>query len=154
MSTEVAFSTFLRQPNAVIAWLKRGDVVLKRRGQEALRLSVATRAEEDQRAVEALTHLISDSLEDAEVRHHVLTQVGNRFPWLLFLPDSARESFLSEFVRTARACATVGRFGRLEETLAAWRSTAEIYADPQLLARLTDPLTLDGEDIPAPGKQR
>ena len=46
---------------------------------------------------------------------------------------------MQEFLRTARACASVSRFDRLTIALAAWKATAEAYADPSV--------TIDGSDL-------
>jgi len=55
------------------------------------------------------------------------------------LPAAARRSFVLEILATARACAAVGGFERLTIALAAWKGTAEAYADPAI--------ALDGSDL-------
>jgi len=55
------------------------------------------------------------------------------------LPAAARRSFVLEILATARACAAVGGFERLTIALAAWKGTAEAYADPTI--------ALDGSDL-------
>lgn len=61
------------------------------------------------------------------------------WPRLEALPAAARRSFVMELIATARACAAVGRFERLAIALAAWRGTAEAYADPGV--------AVDGSDL-------
>lgn len=61
------------------------------------------------------------------------------WPRLESLPAAARRSFVLEILATARACAAVGRFERLTIALAAWKGTAEAYADPAI--------ALDGSDL-------
>ncbi len=60
-------------------------------------------------------------------------------PRLESLPAAARRSFVLEILATARACAAVGGFERLTIALAAWKGTAEAYADPTI--------ALDGSDL-------
>jgi len=60
-------------------------------------------------------------------------------PRLESLPAAARRSCVLEILATARACAAVGRFERLTIALAAWKGTAEAYADPTI--------ALDGSDL-------
>ncbi len=60
-------------------------------------------------------------------------------PRLESLPAEARRSCVLEILATARACAAVGRFERLTIALAAWKGTAEAYADPTI--------ALDGSDL-------
>jgi len=55
------------------------------------------------------------------------------------LPAAAHRSFVLEILATARACAAVGGFERLTIALAAWKGTAEAYADPTI--------ALDGSDL-------
>lgn len=68
-----------------------------------------------------------------------LTAWAKGWPRLEALPAAARRSCVLELIATARACAAVGRFERLAITLAAWRGTAEVYADPAI--------ALDGSDL-------
>ncbi|MBO0855109.1 MAG: hypothetical protein J2P18_15255 [Nocardia sp.] len=58
---------------------------------------------------------------------------------------------MSEFLSTARACLSVGRFDRLTITLESWKSSAEAYADPSLTPDGADLHYLDEpEDVPDP----
>jgi hypothetical protein len=61
------------------------------------------------------------------------------FPWVRFLPEDAVREFLVEFMDTARAATDLGTLGPLVPLIAAWKSTAEIYADKELYATLTKP---------------
>lgn len=83
------------------------------------------------------------------------------FPWLKHLPeDAAREFFeeLSEKIGEAQLHHTPGVLvsaehyvGYLDPLIAAWKTTAEVYADPELLEALTrDHDRDDFEDAPRP----
>jgi hypothetical protein len=64
------------------------------------------------------------------------------YPWVRFLPEGDRAEFVREFLETIKACASINSFFRIEAVVNAWRSSAEIHADPQLLAHLTKPLSV------------
>ncbi|WP_234382778.1 hypothetical protein [Streptomyces dysideae] len=61
------------------------------------------------------------------------------FPWVRFLPEDAVREFLVEFMDTARAATDLGTLGPLVPLIAAWKPTAEIYADKELYATLMKP---------------
>lgn len=75
----------------------------------------------------------------------------NAFPWVRFLPHEDVPAFLVELMESARASAERDDMAPLEAVIAAWRGTAEIHADPELLkaatARLDD---ADFGSVPVP----
>lgn len=138
MTTTVPFSKLLREPNEVVKQLDEGDVLISRRGAEALRLSKAGEAEQEVDAMQAMAQLIAASL-DEDTCDRIATRLVEPFPWIAFLPMKQCREFVGDFLRVSRACASVGRFERLSSTLNAWRATAEAYADPSV--------TPDGSDL-------
>lgn len=139
MTATATFSDLLRTPNDVIDKLETGgDVVLTRRNEKSLRLSFAGPAAAEADTLSALAQLIGASL-DEETCDRIAIRLFEPFPWMEFLPGTARREFVGDFLRTARACAAISRFERLTVTLAAWRATAEAYADPTV--------TPDGSDL-------
>jgi Family of unknown function (DUF6247) len=60
-------------------------------------------------------------------------------PWIRFLPDAAVDEFAAEFAATVHAAAAMNSLAPVSQLLAEWRHTAEVYADPELLAILTRP---------------
>lgn len=137
MTSTVTFSALLRTPNEVIEQLEDGDVLLTRRDAEPLRLSKARSADREIETLSALAQLIAASLDD-EACDRLASHLAEPFPWITFLPAGARREFVGEFLRVARACASVGRFDRLTIVLAAWKATAEAYADPRVSPVGTD----------------
>ncbi|UYM04092.1 hypothetical protein [Solicola gregarius] len=127
MST-ATLSELLRNPNDVIDRLNEGDVVLTRRGGEALRLSKDQDASQEREMVGALAHLIGATLLDKDVVERLAGSLQESFPWMEFLDAPARQRFVDDFLRTARACASVGRFDRLGVEVANWRETAIAYS--------------------------
>lgn len=146
MTTTATFSAFLRTPKEVIEQLDGGDVVLTRRDAEPLRLSKARRVDHETDALSALSQMIAASLDEDRC-DLIAGHLADPFPWIEFLPETARRSFVGEFFRTARACASVDNFDRLGVVIAAWAGTAEAYAkglDPAGadLDYLDDPLVV------------
>lgn len=147
VAAPIPLSSFVRDYRPVINSLEDGEVVLSQRGGELLLLSSLRRREGDRHAVAALSHLLAHALERSEVVDVLTESLGDEYPWLEFLPEHERQAFLDEFFRVLRASATVDRFAAFDQMIEAWKSTAEIHADPELLARLRRP----GDDaIPAP----
>jgi hypothetical protein len=138
MTTTATFSALLRTPNEVIERLEHGDVLLTRRDAEPLRLSKARTAQAESDTLSALAQLIAASLDD-DACERLVDRLADPFPWIAFLPSKFQKDFVDEFLRTTRACASVGRFDRLTIALNAWQSTAEAYANPHL--------TSDGSDL-------
>jgi hypothetical protein len=146
MTSTATFSALLRTPNEVIEQLASGDVLLTRRGAEPLRLSRARRAEQEVDTLAALAQLIAASLDDAAC-DRLVEKLADPFPWIAVLPPQARRGFVHEFLATARACAAVGRFERLTIALAAWKGTAEVYADPAIARDGSDLDYLDEQQV-------
>lgn len=147
MTAAIPLSSFVRDYRTVLDDLADGEVVLSQRGGEPLLLSSLRRREGDRHAVGALAHILAHALEHKDLVKILTRSLTDEYPWLEFLPEDARKQFTDEFFRVLRAAATVDRFAAFDQMIEAWKSTAEIYADPELLARLQDP----GDDaIPVP----
>ena len=58
-------------------------------------------------------------------------------PWVAFLPADDAELFLAELADIALSAVSLGDLMAIGTLLAQWRHTAEVYADPALLAILT-----------------
>jgi len=129
MATSTAtLSQLLRHPHDVIDQLKDGDVVLTRREGDALRLSTDSRASRDDEMVAAFAQLIAGIVIDEAVADRLAMGLAGPFPWMEFLGEDLRRSFVGDFLRTARACAEVGHFDRLAVVVANWRETAAAYS--------------------------
>ncbi len=74
--------------------------------------------------VAALAHLIGATVLDDSSTDRIAVALSEPFPWVEFLTVTSRREFVGEFLRTARACASVGRFERLSVVVANWRETA------------------------------
>lgn len=78
--------------------------------------------------VGALAHLIGATLIEDDAVERLAATLEESFPWMEFLDGPARLRFVGDFLRTARACASVGRFDRLGVEVANWRETAIAYS--------------------------
>lgn len=71
-------------------------------------------------------------------------------PWSTFLPDDDVDSLLAGLVDTARGAVTLDNLAPIALLLTQWRHSAEIYADPALLAILTREPDGDLGPVPIP----
>ncbi|WP_018683512.1 hypothetical protein [Actinokineospora enzanensis] len=149
MVTEVQWSELQRDPKGVAALADQGDVIVRRRDGAALLLiredharSSAAGAVTAARGLRGMfTHLPP---------HIVVEALLDEFPWVDVLPEPEQQQFAHDFVRAFQASAELGHWATLEQTVHEWRNTAIIYADPELLARLTEPVVDDLGPVPAP----
>lgn len=145
---EHPFSDLLREPKAVVRDLDEGDVVLRRRGAPALRLTRVDR--DDQRADAYLW--VGRALRNLAVHSPaaLADALLDEFPWSTFLPKSDQVAFIDEFTRTVLAAAELDNFTPLAQLVDEWRATAEIHADPKLARRLRRPITTVGGAVTRP----
>jgi hypothetical protein len=149
MSTaEATFTDFLRNPNSVTRRLEEGDVILRRRGDVDLRLSVASRANSENRVIELLSRVIGGMLRDQAARRSLVE--SSPIAWAQFLPVDAREQFYIELFACVEGAAEIGTFAPVARLLDEWQATAAIYADPDLSQRLRAPLPGDGGTVARP----
>lgn len=154
IAEEIPFSQLIQHSRETVARLEQSQsrrLRLVRRDGEDLVLESAERAEADEQAALTAARLIAEMLRGEETAQPVLQVLPAVFPWMRFLPEAAIRAFAVEFAETALASAELGNMAPLAPVIAAWRSTAEVYADPDLHRALGVPL--DGMDygpVPRP----
>src|SRR5450755_3327519 len=85
---------------------------------------------------------------DREVLNRVFPAA---FPWMRYLPYDEAPAFITEFIDTAHACVGLDTLMPLSAVVAAWRATASVYADEDLLKTLTVPHDeADYGEVPEP----
>lgn len=136
------FSELLQKPTDTVAKLDhsstRGIRITRRGGDQDLYLTTAERAEQVVEVVDSTTRMFVALMKSDPMAVDLLTKVfPEAFPWVRFLPEAAVREFLVEFVETARASTDLGLVAPISTVIAAWKSTAEVYADPDLYERLT-----------------
>jgi hypothetical protein len=147
---ELNWSAFLREPTSVEPLLEKGDVVLKRRDGEALRLSRASRSLDERQAIASAVRLLWAGF--AETRGEDFGQrVAERLPWTRFLPETDRTAFAREFLDSLEACADLGDFTALGRLLVEWKNTATVFAEG-VGQELKRPLKATGGRVRRPGK--
>jgi hypothetical protein len=131
---ERSFSDLLRHPNDVAADLDSGDVLLRRRDEPDLRLTLAIRDAERSDVFRVLALSFRNLAVHAP---DVLDgAVLDSFAWSEFLPAMERRRFLDEFSRALIASADMDTYERLAQLVREWRATAEVHAQPGLAKRL------------------
>lgn len=149
--TEVLFSELVNKPKDTVAKLGGSrDLRLRRRDDEDLVLTTAARAEQNTEFVSATTRLFVALMQhDEQARALLLDVIPEAFPWVRFLPREDVQAFLVELIGTLRAVEELDSPAPVVQVITEWRHTAEVHADPELFAALTD----EGEDhgaVPAP----
>ncbi|MGW4361966.1 hypothetical protein ACWEKU_24760 [Streptomyces californicus] len=155
MPAEANFSELIQKPKDTVARMQinaRRGLLLHRRDEEDLYLTTAARAEQAVQVVDSTTRMFVALLRESPAAVELLTRAfPEAFPWVRFLPRKAVQEFLLEFVETARASTSLGSLAPITTVIAAWKHTAEIYADPELHATLTqDHGDGDFGDVPVP----
>lgn len=150
---EVNLSDLLNKPKATLARLASSRrLVLRRRDAEDLVITTAGRAAADTAVVRDTTRLFREMMrKDPMVMTLAVQVLPGVFPWVRHLPEEARKEFAAEWLGALSAAGELGNNAAVETVVAAWQHTAEIYADPELYARLTR--DLDGTDygpVPPP----
>ena len=128
-----------------------GDVLLRRRDEPNLRLTLADR---DAERADGFRVLAVSFRNLAVHAPGVLDcAVFDAFSWSEFLSVKQRRAFLDEFSRTLIASAGMETYERLAQLVREWKATAEIYAQPASAKRLRTPVEMaDGGSVDAPTK--
>ncbi|MFE3197389.1 hypothetical protein [Embleya sp. NPDC059237] len=135
----VNFSELVNKNKQTLALLDESPrLLLHRRDGEDLVLTTATRVEQDQSVVSAATRILTALARREPGSTALLLDVlPDAFPWVRLLPESDVHAFAVELVDTMRAADSLGNNASAAQLLTAWRHTAEVYSDPELLAALT-----------------
>jgi len=142
---EVPFSDLQLHTKDTMAKLKASRsrcLRLRRRDDEDLILTTASRAEQDQVMVSATTKLFVALMQRDEAARCLLEVVPEAFPWVRFLPPEEVRAFVVELVDTLRAAEALDNPAPVVQVISAWKATAEVYADPEL----AEILATDGAD--------
>ena len=152
---EVNFSDLLQRPNETVEKLKasrhRALRVHRRGSEDDLVLTTVQQATEEHQVVDLAVRMLRAVMSDPVLRSHTLLDILPRiFPWSMFLPSDARIAFAQELVDMMEASSDLGVSAPVLTLIAQWRNTAEIYADPELLAILRSPRGGDFGPVPKP----
>lgn len=144
---EVNFSELVNKPVETVRKLQRsqGRVVrVHRRDGEDLVLATASRAAAETEVSSVTTKLFVALMQhDEGIRTLVTEALPSAFPWVRFLPKEDVQAFVVELVEILEAAESLGNPAPVAQVITAWRNTANVYADPELLAVLQQ----EGEDL-------
>jgi Family of unknown function (DUF6247) len=139
LPAEVTLSDLLNKPKATLARLAGSRrLVLHRRDAEDLVITTAERAAADNAVVRDTTRLFREMIrKDPMVMTLAVQVLPTVFPWVRHLPEDARQEFAAEWLEALNTAGELDNGAAVEGLVASWRSTAEVYADPELFAILT-----------------
>ncbi|WP_441246617.1 hypothetical protein [Kitasatospora sp. McL0602] len=145
---DVSFSELLHHPAATA---RRLDSVraLRRRDAGDLALMRVDQLEQDTTVVDFTARLLA-GLVRTENLTALRQALPEALPWATFLPQDDVDTLLAELVHTTRGAASLENLAPLAILLAQWRHSAELYADPALLAILTREPDGDLGPLPMP----
>ncbi|MEU4442176.1 hypothetical protein AB0K14_15080 [Actinosynnema sp. NPDC050801] len=146
--TEINFSDLSNKPADSVRKLQESPsrtLLVHRRGdEEDLVLTTASRAQEVREVVSTTTALFVALMQHSEgVRDLVTDVLPTALPWVRFLPREDVQAFVVELVQTLEAADSLGTPAPVVRLISEWQHTAEVHADPRLLAILQQ----DGEDL-------
>jgi hypothetical protein len=147
VTEEIPFSQLVQRPKHTMALLDgspRRRLRLDRRDGEDLILESAARAEAEDKALILASRLFFELTKNEMGLTALAQALPHTFPWVHFLSEDEIRAFLTEFVDTLHACTDLGNVAAISTVINAWRETAEIHSDPELLKAAMMPL--DGAD--------
>jgi hypothetical protein len=151
---EVQWSELQRDPKGVAALADNGDVRVKRRDGADLLLTredrVSAAGEGAFTAARALRKLLAQRTPESLAA--LVKVFCEEFPWLGVLPQDEVAQFLSDFADATQAAAELGQWAIVTQVLHRWKATAAIYAEPELLERLTAPIVEDHGPVLSPAE--
>lgn len=149
---EVPFTELIQHPTRTTGRLAGSRALrLRRRDAGDLVLMSADRAQQESEVVDLTARLLAGVLQQHGGADLIRRVMPAALPWLRFLPADAIDELVTEFVDTVPAAAAVNNMAPVSQLLTEWRHTAEVYADPELYAVLSQPHEGDFGPVPEPG---
>ncbi|TXR51569.1 hypothetical protein [Quadrisphaera setariae] len=134
MTTTLPLSRLVQHPTEVATLVAEQDIVLDRRNAEDLYLSTVERHEQESQGLRITTSALAAL---ARVRPDLAGDaLSETLPWMVWLPVDEKTACLQELLDNLRAGAETSQLRPFFLNLAAWRSTAITWSDPDLAAML------------------
>jgi hypothetical protein len=143
---EHTLTNFLRNSGSVLSDVEQWDVIVKRRDGPDLYISLDTRESLVRDVLGLLARLLVVASSDPKTLKRLSDELPALLPWSSFLPADERRQLVADLVAKAAGCADLDMMEPLSRLLDGWRASAEIYANPDLLARIQSPS--DGPAVP------
>jgi hypothetical protein len=139
-TVETTWSELLQQPNKTLDKLRGHRALLvHRRDAEDLVVTTVSKAEEASEVRSATTRMFIVLMQrDARARELVTEVLPAAFPWVRYLPAEGLRAFVLELVEELERADSLENPAPVAHLLAAWRATAESYADPEYMAALRE----------------
>lgn len=152
-AAEMTLTKFLRQSGPALATVDSRDIRLQRRDGEDLYLKRADREEAEHESLAAAGQILARTINLPGAREALGSVVEEALPWTRFLPEEDRTRFVGAFVETIEASSALGNFGPVGILLKQWKNTAEVWANPELLAAVRDAELEEGDLVERPEPQ-
>lgn len=133
----VNLSHFLRYSGDVLEEVEKKDVHLDRRDGSDVILVKRDREESIRESLEMTVRTLDVVFRKRELRKEMLEAMTEALPWVSWLPAKELSVFFEDFSRTTQTCRATGNYEQLLKLINGWKSSAEIYHDPELLNSLT-----------------
>jgi hypothetical protein len=148
---ETTWSELLQQPNKTLDKLQgHRELRVHRRDAEDLVVTTASKAAQASEVNSATTRMFVALMQsDARARDLVTDILPTAFPWVRYLPTDDLRAFVLELVEELQRADSLDNPAPVAHLLAAWRATAESYADPDYLAARAD-IGYDLGPVPEP----
>jgi hypothetical protein len=148
---EVPFTELIQHPTRTTGRLSGNRALrLRRRDADDLVLMSADRADQEGEVIDLTARLLAGVLREIGGVDMIRQVLPGVLPWVRFLPVDAVDQLATEFVETTHAAAALNNMAPVSQLLVEWRHTAEVYADPQLFAILTQEHEGDHGPVPTP----
>ncbi|WP_067838232.1 hypothetical protein [Nocardia lijiangensis] len=147
----VPFSDLLHKPAVTAGLLDQVRALrLRRRDADDLALMRVSQLDAEGTVVDFTARLLAGLTRrlGADAMREVLPDA---VPWVTFLPAEDVDQFLVELGAIAQGAAALENLAPLATLLAQWRHTAEVYADPALLALVSGEPEGDFGPVEPPG---
>src|SRR5579859_2092006 len=134
---DLPFSEFLHRPAAAAERLESVRALrLRRRDAGDLALMRADQIERDGVVVDFTARLLAGLVRTGSTGA-IRAVIREALPWSTFLPEADLDQMVGELIAVAQGAASLETLTPVAVLLAQWRHTAEVHADPELLAILT-----------------
>ncbi|PSK97990.1 hypothetical protein CLV63_10638 [Murinocardiopsis flavida] len=156
---EAPFSELINKPKATVARLNRtpGHALRLRRRSEADLILIQEEENSTRTAmVNTAMRFLAELMDGDHATRTAAAKAAEKvFPWIRFLPAGDVEAFLDQLAEVLRATEQLNTHAPVLQLVVDWQHTAEIHADPELLAALTRSEDGDfGPVPPPPGYER
>ncbi len=135
MTETMTLSTFVQRPTRALIPLDGGDdVLLTRRDGEDLRMQRECDVRDREVTVLHAVNVACRVLEHDEKA--AVSAVVREFAWASIFSLSEANEFAVDYLAALRVSASLGNYAHISTVVQAWKSSAEIKSDPELLARI------------------